>query len=120
MLQKNLRLPLLLLTLIMFLWVPASADTVDTLLIDQVNPTNGYGYGLGNWNGMTSSLNTAFGAANITVSNSRLTDLDFLMGFDSLWITSPTCWRPGTLSHRNQQCGGVHCHRTARSLDWRK
>lgn len=77
---------LLLLTLV-FCIVPAETPAT-TLLLDQVNPYLGYGYGLYDWVGMTTALNNSFGAGNITVSNAALDNLSYLMGFDRLWVTA--------------------------------
>ena len=66
--------------------VPAPAAT---LLIEQTGPLLGYGYGLSDWTAMTTALNNAFGAGNITVNSSPLNNLPYLMTFDRLWITPP-------------------------------
>ncbi|MEK7404897.1 MAG: PEP-CTERM sorting domain-containing protein [Acidobacteriota bacterium] len=71
----------------LFCLVPAQM-LAGTLLVNQVTPYLGYGYGLGYWTGMTGGLNTAFGAGNVTVSASPLTNLGYMLGFDRLWITA--------------------------------
>jgi hypothetical protein len=58
-----------------------------TLLVQQNQPYLGYGCGLSSWMSMTMELNRVFGSAQITVHDTPLTDLDYLMGFDRLWIT---------------------------------
>jgi hypothetical protein len=67
--------------------VASVADAQPKLLINQISPYLGYGYGLSYWDDMTSALNSAFGASNITVSNSPLTDLAQLLTFDRAWVT---------------------------------
>jgi hypothetical protein len=68
--------------------VPGSASAT-SLLIDQQSPYLNYGYSLSSWGLMTSALNTAFvGSGNITVSASPLTDLNYMLGFDRLWVTA--------------------------------
>ncbi|GEM_PF-1178564 len=57
----------------------------NTLLIAQPGVNQGYGYGLSSWTGMTSDLNAAFGAANITV-NDALDNLSYMETFDSLLL----------------------------------
>jgi hypothetical protein len=67
-----------------------------TLLINQQNPYPSYGYGLSEWDDMSSALNTAFGGSgNITVSGSPLTDLNYMLGFDRLWITAASSGNVG-------------------------
>jgi hypothetical protein len=73
--------------------LPASRASI--LLIDQVTPYSGYGYGLSSWTGMTSALNSAFGSANITLNASPLSSLAYLMGFNALWITARQPGDPG-------------------------
>lgn len=71
----------------------AGAAHAATLLINQVTPHVGtYGYGLANWDGMTSALDTAFGVGNITVSASPIGDIS---GYDRLWITARQIGDPG-------------------------
>jgi hypothetical protein len=79
---------------VLFLILPGWLSA-GTLLVNQVTPYDGYGYGLGSWTGMTDDLNTAFGAANITVSGSPLTNLANLLSFDRLWITARQPGDPG-------------------------
>ena len=69
--------------------VPVAAPAATTLLIEQTGPYANYGYGLSDWAGMTTALNNAFGAGNITVNSSPLNNLAYLMSFDRLWITPP-------------------------------
>jgi len=73
----------------------AGSSSATTLLVDQVNPYSGYGYGLSSWNGMTSALDSAFGVSNITVSASPLDNLSYLMSFDRLWLTARQPGDPG-------------------------
>jgi len=55
-------------TLVLCLTLAPCILNAESLLISQVNPYLGYGYGLYSWDNMTGDLNTAFGAANITLS----------------------------------------------------
>ncbi len=73
---------------------PAGFGAV-TLLVDQVSPYGGYGYATGGWNGMSADLDSAFGAGNITVSNSPLDNLAYLLSFDRLWLTARQPGDPG-------------------------
>jgi hypothetical protein len=73
----------------------AGSSSATTLLVDQVSPYSGYGVGLSSWNGMTSALDSAFGASNITVSASPLDNLAYLMSFDRLWLTARQPGDPG-------------------------
>jgi hypothetical protein len=84
--KKLMCIAVLVLGLSFCLAPPETSAT--TLLIDQVDPYLGYGYGLYSWTGMTTALNNAFGAANITVSTSPLDNLSYLLSFNRLWITA--------------------------------
>jgi hypothetical protein len=57
------------------------------LLLSQEDPLLGYGYGLSSWTGMTTALNTAFGAGNVTVDTSPLNSLSYMLNYNSLWVT---------------------------------
>src|SRR5438045_9598820 len=78
---------------ILSLFLLPQGTSAATLLIEQNHPyvqsSVGYGYGLSSWHGMTAALNNSFGAANITVNTSPLTDLGYLLSFDRLWVTPP-------------------------------
>ncbi len=76
-----------LLALTVVLGLASSRASAETLLINQVDPYLGYGYGLYWWNNMTSALDTAFGAANITVSSASLDSIN-LANYDAVWITA--------------------------------
>jgi len=69
--------------------VPQAAPAATSLLIEQTGPYAGYGYGLTSWTGMSTALNNAFGAGNITVNSAPLNNLSYLLSFDRLWITPP-------------------------------
>lgn len=60
-----------------------------TLLVSQISPYLGYGYGLSSWGTFTGDINSAFGgAANVTVNGSELTDLNYMLTFSSLMVTA--------------------------------
>src|SRR5689334_2698914 len=73
--------------LALILLVNGTSARATTLLFNQVGTYMGYGYGLYQWDNLTTDLQAAFGASNITVSNTPLTDLATLMTFDRLWVT---------------------------------
>jgi hypothetical protein len=83
---------------VVFLFLVSSVQPAfgTSLLVNQVGPYAGYGYGLFDWEVMTADLNTAFGGAgNITVDASPLNNLAFMLTFDRLWITARQPGDPG-------------------------
>ena len=57
-----------------------------SLLINQQNPYLGFGYGLGYWTVFTADINAAFGAGNVTVDTSPLTNLSYMQQFSALMV----------------------------------
>ena len=57
-----------------------------TLLVNQVDPYLGYGYGLYYWDSFSAALDGAYGAGNISVSTAAMDNLATLLGYDSLLV----------------------------------
>lgn len=66
-----------------------------TLLVNQVDPYLGYGYGMYFWDNFSAALDGAYGAGNITVSTAAMDNLAVLLGYDSLLVV-PRQDGPGT------------------------
>jgi hypothetical protein len=57
-----------------------------TLLVNQVSPYLGYGYGLSDWDSFSAALSAAYGPGNISVSTAAMDSLAALLGYDTLLV----------------------------------